>query len=102
MLTPYTEKQKALIVNNIIKACNDINKLNSTGYKFINLASGFIAHYNLHGFIDYYQNNSLKHDIINNARMNQWNNFLPSDKNYHYYMSKKSVYNSILERLNNG
>lgn len=59
MLIPYTEKQKSLIVNNIVKACSDIEKLNGTGYKFIYLANGFIAHYNINGFKDHYSRDDL-------------------------------------------
>lgn len=94
-----TDKEKSLIVNNVLSACNDINKLNKRGYNFLYLASGFIAHYNLQGFIDYYQDNNLINDILNNKKFNQWNNFNSSDKNYDYYMSKKQVYNAICESL---
>jgi hypothetical protein len=88
-----------LIVNNIVKACTDIEYLNTTGYKFIYLASGFIAHYNLNGFKAYYSDHSLKRDIELNAKSNMWNNFIPSDRNYDYYMSKKDIYQRILGQL---
>lgn len=99
-LTPLTERQKTLIVNNVVAACRDIEKLNKTGYNFINLASGFIAHYNLYGFIAHYSSNSLKKAILENSRQNQWNNFHPGDRDYEYYMSKKEVYNRILSAIN--
>lgn len=99
-LTPLTDRQKTLIVNNVVAACRDIEKLNKTGYNFINLASGFIAHYNLHGFIAHYSNHSLKNAILENSRQNQWNNFRPGEKDYEYYMSKKEVYNRILSAIN--
>ena len=99
MLKPYTERQKTLIVNNIVKACSDIEYLNSTGYKFIYLASGFIAHYNLNGFKAYYSGHSLKRDIERNAKANMWSNFTPSDRDYDYYMSKKDIYQRILGHL---
>jgi len=98
-LTPLTERQKTLIVNNVVKACKDITQLNKTGYNFLYLASGFIAHYNLYGFIDYYENTSLKHDIISNAGQNQWKNFRPGERDYDYYMSKADVYNRILAEI---
>ena len=98
-LTPLTERQKSLIVSNVVKACKDITLLNKTGYNFLYLASGFIAHYNLYGFIDYYENASLKHDIISNAGQNQWKNFRPGERDYEYYMSKADVYNRILEEI---
>lgn len=99
MLKPYTERQKTLIVNNIVKACSDIEHLNSTGYKFIYLASGFIAHYNLNGFKAYYSGHSLKRDIERNARANMWGNFTPNERDYDYYMSKKDIYQRILGQL---
>ena len=98
-MNAYTEKEKTLIIKNVLSASKDINKLNKRGYNFLYLASGFIAHYNLQGFIDYYKNNSLMNDILKNKRFNQWNNFSKIDKNYLYYMGKKEVYNAICESL---
>lgn len=98
-LVPLTERQKTLIVNNIVAACKNIEKLNATGYKFINLASGFIAHYNLNGFKGHYSNYSLRDDILDNIRINQWNNFNPSDRDYEYMMAKKDVYNRIVAEI---
>ena len=99
-LTPLTERQKTLIVNNVVAACKDINKLNQTGYKFISLASGFIAHYDLYGFIDFYSHCvSLRNDIIGFANSNQWKNFRPGERDYDYYMSKADVYNRILAEI---
>jgi len=97
LLTPMQESR---IINNVISACKNIEKLNSQGYKFINLASGFIAHYNLEGFKGYYSENSLKNAILENARFNQWNNFSSLDRDFDYYMQKKKIYNTIVEKLN--
>ena len=99
MLKPFTERQQSLIVNNVVNACKNIENLNKTGYGFINLACGFIAHYNLNGFIDYYSDNDLKSDILNNQSKNMWNNFRQGEQNYDYYMSKKEIYLRIVERL---
>lgn len=99
MLTPYTETQKKRIANNIIKACYDINKLSKQAYNYLNLCSGFIAHYNHAGFIDHYMHYSLVRDLAANAKMNQWRNFTPSDQHYDYYMSKRDIYNMILGGL---
>lgn len=99
MIKPLSQRQKALIVSNVIKACKDIEALNSTGYKYLYLCSGFIAHYNLNGFKDYYSKHSLKRDIEVNYRQNQWRNFTPNDEHYEYYMSKRAVYNEILGKL---
>jgi hypothetical protein len=101
MITAYTEKQKTLIVNNVIKACTDIKKLSKPAYKYLYLCSGFIAHYNHYGFMSHYENDSLTNDILNNVHFNQWNNFKNTDKNYDYYMSKKDIYNRIVSKLNN-
>lgn len=98
-LTALTERQQALIVTNVVKACKNIDSLNGTGYKFISLANGFIAHYDLHGFIAEYSGRSLKQDIISYAGSNQFRNFRPGDKNYDYYKSKADVYAKILDQI---
>lgn len=99
-LTPLTRRQQDLIVSNVVKACKNIDNLNKTGYKFLYLASGFIAHYDLYGFIaTYSQPGSLKRDIISYAGQNQWNNFRPGERDYDYYMSKKEVYNRIVSEI---
>lgn len=95
-LTPATQKRMA---NNVIAACRDIRKLNKTGYSFLHLANGFIAHYDLHGFIDYYSDGGLRNDIMENRSMNMWNNFRPGEQNYDYYMTKRDTYLMILEGL---
>ena len=98
-IEPLTSRQKALIVSNVLKACTDIEKLNSTGYKYLYLCSGFIAHYNLNGFIAHYREHSLKRDIERNYRQNQWRNFRDGDEHAGYYHSKRAVYNAILGGL---
>lgn len=98
-LTPLTERQKALIVSNVVKACKNIESLNKTGYKYLYLCSGFIAHYDLYGFIGHYSDRSLKHDIVSFAGQNQWKNFRPGERDYDYYMSKADVYNRILAQI---
>ncbi|CAB4222524.1 hypothetical protein UFOVP1655_123 [uncultured Caudovirales phage] len=98
-MKPLTERQKVIIVNNIVSATKDIKNLTNSGYNFIYLASGFIAHYNLYGFRDNYTGKTLKEDIISNKNSNMWNNFRPHESNYDYYMSKKDVYVRILEQI---
>lgn len=98
-LTPLTERQKALIVSNVVKACKNIESLNKTGYKYLYLCSGFIAHYDLYGFISHYSARNLKHDIVSFAGQNQWKNFRPGERDYEYYMSKADVYNRILAQI---
>ena len=94
-----TERQKTLIVNNVVKAVKNINNLNKSGYNFLYLASGFIAHYDMHGFISEYSDRSLKHDIVSYAGQNQWKNFRPGERDYDYYMAKADVYNRILKEI---
>jgi hypothetical protein len=101
-ISTYTERDEQLIVKNIIAACKDITKLSAKGYKFLMLCSGFIAHYNRDGFIDYYQDESLKQDILQYQRQNQWLNFRVGEQDYDYYMQKRSMYNAICLGLKQG
>jgi hypothetical protein len=98
-LTALTERQKQLIVTNVVKAVNNIDSLNNTGYKFLCLASGFIAHYDRQGFIAEYSERSLRQDLVSYAGSNQFRNFRPGEANYDYYMSKADVYNQILSQI---
>ena len=100
-IKPLTDRQKSLIVNNVVKACSDINALNRTGYKYLYLANGFIAHYNLGGFRDHYARNDLMVAILDHEEDNTWRNFSPDCHNYEYYMSKKEVYKTICSKLRN-
>lgn len=99
MLKPLTDRQKTLIVNNVVSACKDINKLNKTGYNFLYLAQGFIAHYNMHGFKAFYDDGSLRRDILMNFKNNMWTNFTPRDRDFDYYMSKADVYRRIVDQI---
>jgi hypothetical protein len=98
-LAPLTERQKTLIVNNVVAAVDNIDSLNKTGYKYLYLCSGFIAHYDLYGFIAHYSDYNLKQDILSYAGANQWRNFRPGDTDYEYYMSKADVYARIVEKI---
>ncbi len=98
-LAPLTERQKTLIVSNVVKACKNIDNLNKTGYKYLYLCSGFIAHYDLYGFIASYTGETLKRDILSYAGQNQWKNFRPGESDYDYYMSKADVYNRIIAQI---
>lgn len=98
-MTPLTPRQKTLIVNNIIAACGDISKLNRTGYNFLYLASGFIAHYNLEGFRSHYRRYDLGTDILLNISPNMWRNFRPGEKDYEYYSAKADVYRMLCDKL---
>jgi len=98
-LTPLTERQKTLIVSNVLKAVKNIDNLNKTGYNFVYQCSGFIAHYDLYGFIASYTGKTLKEDLISYAGQNQWRNFRPGERDYEYYMAKADVYNRILAQI---
>ena len=102
MLTPMTPREISSVVKNVLAACKDITKLNKKGYNFLYLASGFIAHYNLEGFISYYTDVNLVRDIIRNKDNNQWGNFREGDRDYHYNMAKKDCYNAICEGIDKG
>jgi hypothetical protein len=99
MLKSLTPKQQESIVKNVVAAVNNIENLNKTGYSFINLSNGFIAHHNLYGFIGHYQEHDLKSDILYNHDRNQWSNFRPGEQNYEYYMTKKEIYNRIVAEI---
>ena len=99
-MKPLTATQQARIVNNVTAACQDITKLNKTGYDFLYQASGFIAHYDRGGFIAHYSEpGSLQADIEANARQNQWHNFRKGEQNADYYHSRRDTYNAILGRF---
>ena len=98
-MTPLTTRQKALIVSNIVKAVKNIDNLNKTGYNFIYQCSGFIAHYDMYGFIASYSGESLKRDILSYAGQNQWKNFRPGERDYEYYQAKADVYNEIVSQI---
>jgi len=99
-MKPMTDYEKRLTSKNILAACKNINKLNKRGYAFLNVASGFIAHYDINGFKHYYQREGkLQQDIERNAKANQWNNFRVGDEHADYYHAKRDCYNQILGGL---
>ena len=100
MIEPLTQRQQDLIVSNVLKAVEDIEALNRTGYNFLYLCSGFIAHYSINGFKGHYTRYSLEKNLLANARSNMWSNFGPGDHDYEYYMTKKQVYQRIVAGIN--
>jgi hypothetical protein len=74
---PYNVRSIVNNVNLVFKT-KDINKLNKVAYNFIIQHMGFIAHYNLGGFQDVYQDlrkfakrlqtGELSHDLDSNMR----------------------------------
>lgn len=99
MLEPKTDKEVELIVKNVLSACKDIEKLNRRGYDYLYLASGFIAHYNLGGFIEYYTRCNLKSDILDFKNSNRYDNFRPGERDYEYYHQKAVIYQKIVDAL---
>lgn len=98
-MTPLTDRQATLIINNVVRACKDINALNKTGYNFLCQAQSFIAHYDIYGFKAHYSDGSLANDILRNAHYNMWQNFRPGEKDYEYYQAKARVYRGICNAL---
>lgn len=103
MREAFTERQQYLIAKNLIKAATlNIECLTKASYQYISGCCGFIAHYDLEGFISSYGTpQNLRHDILHNAKNNQYNNFRPNDVNYEYYMSKRNVYETVVEGIKN-
>lgn len=99
MLIPLNTKEQATLVKNIVASCKDITKLSKKAYQFVSNASGFIAHYDHHGFIATYEDESLEDDLIRNAHFNTRCNRSPSDVDYGYYKAKANVYQSVVEAL---
>ena len=95
-------KEVECIVNSFhrVFSTGDINKLTHKAYRFINLSSGFIAHFNVHGFRENYRDvEYFKGYILKMQKFNQWNNFFLRDANYGYYMQKKEIYNRICQLI---
>lgn len=109
MLKLKTPRQVTLIVNNVVRACADVEKLNRTGYGYLYLCSGFIAYYNLQGFIDHYKNNvyqrnygdHLRTKILLEQSRNQCQNFRTGAGwgHYEYYQQKAKIYNLICGKI---
>jgi hypothetical protein len=103
MISPMTSKERELTVKNVLDACKDITKLNKRGYNYLYLASGFIAHYDINGFKNYYHRpDSLSRDILMLEPQNRWTNFRPGEENYEYYHQKGEIYAEIVGHLKVG
>jgi hypothetical protein len=101
-LEPFSVEEEQRIIRDCVKAANNIETLPGNAYRFLNLSSGFIAHYDRFGFMDYYREpGSLKKDIPDHQIETQWGNFRPGERGYEYYMQKKNIYNAICDCLKN-
>jgi hypothetical protein len=77
----------------LVLRANDIDKLNGTGYNFLYLMQGFIAHYDLYGFRDSYRNVAdLARDIKESADLSDAERYITDSfltgKDAAYYRSK--------------
>jgi hypothetical protein len=101
-LEPFSLEEKQRIIRDCVKAARNIDTLTDKAYRFLNLSSGFIAHYDKFGFMDYYREpGSLKQDVLSHQRHNQWDNFRPGERGYEYYMQQKDIYNAVCDCLKN-
>jgi hypothetical protein len=99
-MEPISSAQETQIINSLTRVfkTGNIDKLTKAAYNFLYLSSGFIAHYNIHGFRDEYRSvNDLRWNIIRNADANQWSNFSPGERDYDYYMSKARIYKQLVK-----
>jgi len=101
MLEPLSDKAKEILLKNLVLAVTkDISKLSVRAYQFIHVCSGFIAHYNIKGFIaEYGTANNLADAIFRNRQMNQWKNFSPGEENYEYYHQKAEIYEILCSEI---
>jgi hypothetical protein len=101
-IQPHSPEEEQKIIRDCVSAAGDITAMTNRAYKYLYLASGFIAHYDKGGFMQHYEEpGSLKKEILNYQKYNQWGNFHPKDENYDYYMQKKKIYNAICDCLKN-
>ena len=72
-LEPFNVEEEQKIIRDCVKAARNIDDLTDKAYRFFNLSSGFIAHYNRFGFMEHYREpGSLKQDIQAHQNHNQW------------------------------
>jgi hypothetical protein len=91
-----------LAIRDCVKAANNIDTLTGKAYRFLNLSSGFIAHYDRFGFMEHYREpGSLRQDILDYQNENQWGNFRSGERGYEFYMQKKNLYNAVCDCFRN-
>ena len=97
------------ILNSIKKvlATGDSSKLTKDAYDFLNLTSGFIAHYNINGFKDYYRDtNLLREDIARSLDLRDYDRYITDSyfskgEQSSYYAQKANVYKQLTELIKN-
>jgi len=98
-MNAMTQKEQDLTVAAVVRAVDNITKMNKRAYNFLYLAQGFIAHYDQRGFMSYYGDNDLRKDILDNAEANRWTNFRQGDRDYEYYKAKADVYQRVVNLI---
>lgn len=98
------------ITNNVKKVINsgNIDNLSKASYNFISGISGFIAHYNIDGFKDYYNDvDTFIMDLKNSTDLTDYNRYINDaffQKDEHskdYYTSKSKTLEALNNLLNN-
>ena len=98
MLLPYKERQQALITNNIISACTDVNAITKMGYGYLMNCKGFDT-LSFDEFLEYFGKHSLADMIQANIKHNLWVGVSESDPDFKYYKSKAEIYKRIVDKL---
>lgn len=99
-MEPLSCREMKSIVDSFkrVFANDNIGYLTKNAYNFIMLSSGFIAHYNIHGFRSHYENiYYFASDIVRWKESNRWTNFRPGDKDYEYYKQRAEIYSFIAD-----
>ena len=100
MLHPLEKETTLRVIANILEACRDIKLLSPEAYRWLHLRAGFIAHYDLEGFIEEYQTSqNLRDNILANQIHNTSCNRSRKDRDYPYYLQQCEIYQQIVERL---
>jgi hypothetical protein len=100
MTHPLDPEKVSRIVFNILAACRDIRCLTLESYRWLHLRAGFIAHYDLDGFIEEYQTcQNLRDNILANQIHNTSCNRSRNDRDYPYYLQQCEMYEQIVQQL---
>ncbi len=100
MLHPLEPEKASRIVSGVLEACRDITRLPMESYRWLHLRAGFIARYDLQGFIEDYQScQNLRDNILVNQIHNTSCNHSRKDKDYPYYLQQCEMYQQIVEKL---
>ena len=100
MIHPLDPEKVSRILNNVLAACRDISCISVEAYRWLHLRAGFIAHFDLDGFIEEYQSGqNLRDNILANQIHNTCCNRIKKDKDYPYYLQQCEMYQQLVERL---